>query len=456
METLPENEPESKPGQTEPGQTEAETEAARWRPWKPWETQRPLAGGGTAWVVNWHELQPGGGRIWKRRQFKDRAKLDKWFKREKTRRTRLYELSHRSEQRGDAVSWWVRIAPPDRSAIMRAVELMRVKGGRLDGMVEAVELYAATHLTGAKLTLAEVVNEHLERLAKIKRPGTVIDRRSRLNTFVAAYGDTLAAAITPATVEDWVLSTNRQPLQAARRRAVNALFTFAARRGYVPENPVARVEKIASRSPDEVAVFSPGEVEAVLRAAQKVEPRMVPFFALGFFAGLRPQNELGKLDFANVNLEPGGKIKVVRSTSKTDRTRYVPIQPNLRAWLRSVPAARRTGPVPYSRRAFRRVLDAARVDRKGRPVDFTVEKGKPVFKAGKEGVAVKWSADVMRHTFCTYRQAVIRNIHQLCEEAGNTPHVARAHYLEPKENAEAEAALFWSIKPTATTKASKA
>ena len=450
METLPKNETESK------ADSPAETEAARWRPWKPWETERPLAGGGVAWVVNWHELQPGGGRIWKRKQFRDRAKLDKWFKKEKTRRTRLYELAHRSEQRGDAVSWWVRIAPPDRSAIMRAVELMRVKGGRLDGMVEAVELYADTHLTGAKLTLREVVDAHLERLAKTKRPGTVTDRRSRLNTFVEAYGDTLAAAITPATVEDWVLSTNRQPLQAARRRAVNALFAFAVRRGYIHENPVARVEKIASRSPDEVAVLSPGEVEAVLRAAQKVEPSMVPFFALGFFAGLRPQNELRKLDFGNANMEPGGKIKVVRSTSKTDRTRYVPMSSNLRAWLRSVQAESRTGAVPYSRRAFRRVLDAARVDKKGRPVDFTVEKGKPVFKAGKEGVAVTWSADVMRHTFCTNRQAIIRNIHQLCEEAGNTPHVARAHYLEPKEGAEATAKEFWAIVPTSGKKASKA
>lgn len=441
METLSENEQESKP-------ESPENDSVRWKPWEPWTTERPLAGGGTALVVNWHELKPGGGRTYRRKQFSDRAKLDKWFKKEKTRRSRLYELSHRSEQRGDAVAWWVRISPPERASIMRAVELMRLKGGRLDGMVEAVELYAATHLTGAKLTVAEVVKEYLERLEKTKKPATVTDRRWRLSTFEETYGESLAAAMTAATVEDWVLSAPTRHAQATRRRAVNALFVFAKRRGYVHDNPMERVEKIQTRSPDEVAVFSPGEVEAVLRAAQKVEPGMVPFFALGFFAGLRPQNELRRLDFANVNMEPDGKIKVVRSTSKTDRTRYVPIQPNLRAWLRSVPAESRTGAVPYSRRAFRRVLDAARVDKKGEPVDFTVEKGKPVFKPGKEGVAVTWSADVMRHTFCTNRQAIIRNIHQLCEEAGNTPHVARAHYLEPKEGAEAEAEKFWNIKPT--------
>ena len=432
MTALPEKQRESKPARNPSG-------------WNPWVTERPLAGGGSAWVVNWHELKPGGGRTFKRRQFSDRAALHDWLKTEKTRRNRNAELARRSEQRGDAVAWWVRLSPPDRAALMRAVEAMLEAGGRLDGMVEAVRLYSQAHLTGAKKTVAEVVAEHLARLEKTKRHLTVVDRRSRLLTFGRQYGNTLAATVTPAEVEDWVLSANTQPSRAARRRAVNALFAFAVRRGYLSENPVARVEKIASRSPDSVAVLSPGEVEAVLRAAQKLEPRMVPFFAIGIFAGLRPQNELRRLDWSNVNLEPGGKIKVVRSTSKTDRTRYVPIADNLRTWLRAVPAAERTGAIPYSRRAVRRVLKAARVDAKGRPVGFGVEAGKIVYKEAAKPRAVRWSHDVMRHTFCTFRQALIQNIHQLCEEAGNTPHVARAHYLEPRES-DAEVQAFWSIR----------
>ena len=444
METLSENEQESKP-------ESPENDSVRWKPWEPWTTERPLAGGGTALVVNWHELKPGGGRTYRRKQFSDRAKLDKWFKKEKTRRSRLYELSHSSEQRGDAVAWWVRISPPERASIMRAVELMRLKGGRLDGMVEAVELYAATHLTGAKLTVAEVVKEYLERLEKTKKPATVTDRRWRLSTFEETYGESLAAAMTAATVEDWVLSAPTRHAQATRRRAVNALFVFAKRRGYVHDNPMERVEKIQTRSPDEVAVFSPGEVEAVLRAAQKLEPRMVPFFAVGIFAGLRPQNELRRLDWDNINLEPGGKIKVVRSTAKTSRTRYVPVSDNLRAWLRAVPRAEREGTVPYSRRAFRYVMDVARVDAKGRPVGFNMEAEKVVYKKASKPRTVRWCADIMRHTFCTYRQALIQNINQLCEEAGNTPHVARAHYLEPRES-EAEVQAFWRIGPKAEKK----
>ena len=435
MTALPEKQHESKPERNPSG-------------WKPWVTERPLASGGAAWVVNWHELQPGGGRKLKRKQFADLAELHAWRKTEKTRRNRHAELAHRSEQRGDAVAWWVRILPGERAAIMKAVEAMRDAGGRLDGMPEAVRLYCMAHLTGAKKTVKEIVDEHLERLEKTKRPATVADRRWRLSTLAEKHGKTLAATLTPAELEDWVLSIDKQPSQAARRRAVNALFAFAVRRGYLSTNPVARVERFAARSPDEVAVFAPGEAEAVLRAAQIVEPSMVPFFAIGIFAGLRPQNELRRLDWGNVNLDPGGKIKVVRSTAKTDRTRYVPIADNLRAWLRAVPMAEREGAIPYSRRSFRRVLDAARVDGKGRPVGFTVEAGKIVYKKASKPRAVTWSADIMRHTFCTYRQALIQNINQLCEEAGNTPSVARAHYLEPQESAE-EVKEFWSIGPKA-------
>ncbi len=414
--------------------------------WNPWITERPLASGGTAWVVNWKEPKPGGGRTFNRKQFQDRFKMDEWLANEKTRRNREATLARQAERRGDAVAWWVRLSPPERAAIMGAVEAMRTAGGRLEGMVEAVSLYSMAHLTGARKTVSEIVTEHLERLEKTKRPATVADRRWRLSTLVEQHGDTLAATMTTAEIEDWVLSARTNPAQAARRRAVNALFTFATRRGYIKENPVARVERLASHSPDEVAVLTPGEAEAVLRSAQRLEPGMVPFFAIGIFAGLRPQNELRGLDWSNINLEPGGKIKVVRSTAKTARTRYVPVSDNLRAWLRAVPRAERSGAVFYSRRCFRRVLDAARVDGKGLPIDFTVEGGKITYKKAAKSRPVRWSADIMRHTFCTYRQALIQNIHQLCEEAGNTPHVARAHYLEPRESA-AEVQAFWSIMP---------
>lgn len=419
--------------------------------WSYWIAARPLALGGEAQVVHWWEWEKSknGKRVrkHKRKQFSDEAALDVWLKTERTRRERETTLIRRNERGGGNVVSLVGMTPTERAAVAQALAAIRAAGGKVELVAQAAESFAATHLTGAKMTVSEIVSKHLESIALTKRPPTVTDRRFRLSTLVEEYGDTLAAVMTAPMIEDWVLSIPKPPSQSARRRAANALFTFAVRRGYVPSNPVAHVEKIGTTSPDAVDVFTPSEAEAVLRAAQLLEPRMVAFFAIGLFAGLRPQNEIKNLNWNNINLEDDGKIKVVRSTAKTRRTRYVPISENLRAWLKSLPKAERTGSVHYSRRAFRRVMDAAMLDKSGKPVPFTVEDGKPIFDKKAKNKPVLWTADVMRHSFCTYRMAIIRNIHQLCEEAGNTPHVARAHYLEPKAGAEAEAKLYWAIMP---------
>ena len=103
METLSEKEQESKPERNPSG-------------WLPWVTERPLASGGVAWVLNWHEPKPGGGRTLKRKQFADRGELDAWQTEEKTRRNRNATFARQSERRGDSVGWWVpsppRTAPP--------------------------------------------------------------------------------------------------------------------------------------------------------------------------------------------------------------------------------------------------------------------------------------------------------------------------------------------------------
>ena len=46
-----------------------------------------------------------------------------------------------------------------------------------------------------------------------------------------------------------------------------------------------------------------------------------------------------------------------------------------------------------------------------------------------------------------------QNINQLCEEMGNTPHIARTHYLDPPD--EETAAEFWAITPASVTESKK-
>ncbi len=395
--------------------------------WRPWATERPLASGGAAWVCNWHEPKTGGGRRFKRKQFATRAELDTWVDAKQDERIQKAEDAAKEHKRGDTVVTLARLSPAERAAVAQAIEAIRTAGGRVEAVAEAARLFADTRLSGAKKTVEEIANEHLEAVAQRRRPATYRDRRQFLKTFVEQRGKSLAATITPAEVERWVFAIDKPPSQAARRRAVNALFSFAVKRGYLKENPVATVERIASHPADAIRIFTPKDAKELLTRARRMEPRLLPYLSIGLFAGLRPDNELRNLDWANVRLDTK-LITVTRSTSKTSRVRHVPIQPNLAAWLRAVPKTERTGRIYYYRRALRRVL------------------GREQRKDAESMKRLPWAQDIMRHSYASYRQASIKNINQLVEEMGNTPHVARAHYLNPPP--EATAKEFWSIKPT--------
>jgi predicted ArsR family transcriptional regulator len=58
---------------------------------------------------------------------------------------------------------------------------------------------------------------------------------------------------------------------------------------------------------------------------------------------------------------------------------------------------------------------------------------------------MKWSANVLHHSFGSYRLAQIKNAAQVAEEMGNSPQVVRTHYqnlVRPEAVAD-----YWQITP---------
>ena len=434
-------------------------EAAGWNPRI--AARDNTAEGSTAWRADWWEKdtrengeRSKSGYIHRTKQFPTRPELVKWVEAEQRTRANQRKMTKRSEKRGDSVVTLSRLSPAERAAIAQAIETIRKAGGRVEALADAAESFASIQLTGAKKTVAEIVAEHIALLEKTARPATVRDRRWNLESFVARYSGELAGAITPTMIDDWTMELPNQPTQAARWRAVRALFNYAVKRGYMDEPPTKRATAIASQIPDEISVLSPAEAQEIMRRALQMEPRLVPYLAIGIFAGLRPENELGRLDWSNINLKPKSrKIIVEGKHAKRRKKRAVPISDNLAAWLETVPEAERTGKIYYYRRALRRVLGQEQKARAKRRAEVVARaekrKGRKYFgpmPAAKPEIEVmRWGQDIMRHSYASYRQAMIQNINQLCEEMGNTPHIARAHYLDPPD-AE-EAAKFWAITP---------
>jgi integrase len=158
-------------------------------------------------------------------------------------------------------------------------------------------------------------------------------------------------------------------------------------------------------------------VEEARRLIASASPDMLPYWAIGLFAGLRP-SEIRVLQWPSLQFKQ--KLIVLRSP-KTGRKRFVKMQPNLIRWL-----------WPY------RKLNGSVVA----PVNF-----KKQSRADKAtaGLTQRWTPDVMRHSFASYWMAKFKNLHALAEETGNSPKVVIDHYKEGVSEGDAKA--FWEIAP---------
>ena len=423
--------------------------------WKPRIAERLLPSGNTAWQADWWEpKQNGKGYSHRKKQYPTRAELDTWLAGEHKRRAdaritkqREDALLRESEKRGDNVVTLANLSPVQRAALAKAIETIRAAGGRVEAVADAAEVYRQTHLTGAKKKIWRIAGEHLRAVRQRRRPATYADRRRNLAPLVAEHGRKLAATFTPAQAEDWIFAANTESMTAARRRAAHAVFEFATRRGYIERNPVATVERIETPARDEVCILTAADAAELMDRAEKHAPALVPYLAIGLFAGLRPMNELRGLDWRDIDLAVCN-ITVRRASSKNNRARLVPISPNLRAWLATVPPSRRTGSIYYSRRwrdwiagkeprQDRRVAQPGKIKRKAKA------DGK---KTRMEFEPIPWGQDILRHTRTSYRLAQTKNAPLVAEEGGHTLAIMKLHYAN-RTLADAEVEKFWGIVP---------
>lgn len=149
------------------------------------------------------------------------------------------------------------------------------------------------------------------------------------------------------------------------------------------------------------------------------EGRMVPYFALCLFCGIRPdieKGEIGRLKPSQIDTS-AGLIHLRSTDTKTRKPRIIKIQPNLIAWLRAYPLE--THPIKAVN--FRKLLLKIRKD-------------------------WKLAHDVLRHTFCSMLVATHRSVGDAALQAGNSENILWSNYLNLVSKSEADA--FWDIRPS--------
>jgi integrase len=267
--------------------------------------------------------------------------------------------------------------------------------------------------------------EHEREQDQISESHLVFLKRD-LNRFVRHFPQTTVAELTSERLINY-LNLGKPSLKTYnnRRGIVSTFLKFSFQRGWISENPIAKVpHHRIRRKRGAIATLSAVKAAELMAAVESLEGgRFVPFFALCLFAGIRPclrTGEILRLKPEDVNLETGF-IFVSADVSKVREPRKVTIQPNLAAWLKAYPPTDERLIVPKNLQHVR-----ARV-------------------AKAHGL----SHDIMRHTFISMFVAKFRSIGEAAIQAGNSEAIVRKHYLDMKSQAEAEA--FFGIMPKATT-----
>jgi integrase len=373
----------------------------------------------------WPKIRPAGrgflvdsGRAFSPRRRKivaDAATADKladeWREERKdAAATVTFEATHR------AVSL-SKLTDRQRADVIHALDTLGDRG-TLAGAVDFFLKHAAPEN-------ARSVDESIaELLAAVqaagRRPRTVAEMKWRLEAFGEKFGKIPVATVTPRDVETYIAERTAKASPVTRdneRRGLFRLFAFAVRRHYAERNPIAALERTTADAAGSPEIHTPAEVGKVLAAAAKHAPRMLPYFALGYFAGLRPENELRGLRWNDIDFA-AGLIHVRPETAKKRRERYVDLAANLTAWL--APHRTDAGQLFFSRRAFHKVRDESKV---------------------------KWTPDVMRHTFATMHFAAHNDAPKTAAQLGHSgsPAVLFNHYrrlIRPEVAAE-----FWKIMP---------
>lgn len=277
-------------------------------------------------------------------------------------------------------------------------------------------------------TAAELVDE----LLKIKEADGASERylsdlRSRLTQFSDTFDGKPIAEITSPQIDEWLRSlsdkdTGKRLSPVTRnnfRRVLIVAFNFAKENGYCVGNPAGRSAK-AKVIETAVGILT---VDQAARLLESAPADLVPYIAIGAFAGLR-RAELERLDWKEVDLQ-SGLIEVTASKAKSARRRFVKIQPNLAKWLQ--PYAQLSGNTTPPN--YRELLDAAR-----------------------ETAAIhEWPQNALRHSFASYHLARFNNAAALALELGHTnSNLVFQHYRQLVKPKQAE--RYWKVVPAGVGK----
>lgn len=271
-----------------------------------------------------------------------------------------------------------------------------------------------------------IILEELLTAMRAKKAGSrwVDDLHSRLDRFAKEFPVPLADLRT-ADLSGWLTRLKLGDRSWNNNRtALIALVKFARAARYVPAewDELARIEPVKIEKGEE-ELYTPEEMRALVFTAEKFYEQHLPTLCIMGFAGCRHcelQDAGEVLDWRDVYLDTA-RIRIRDGVAKSNTgRRYVPMQPNLVAWLK--PYVKPRGPVCVVHNLTNALARIAR-------------------KSG-----IRWKQNALRNSFISYRCAVTENIAKVAGEAGNSVREIDDSYRQ--ETPREIALSWWQIWPT--------
>jgi integrase len=284
-------------------------------------------------------------------------------------------------------------------------------------LAEATDFYCK-HLNAVQRSCT--VNEWIRLFIESKRGDGASkpylkDLRYRLKRFGEDFGNQVITTITNAQCIHWLQSLpHASGSRNAFRRVLKNFFNHAVTEGYCSHNPMTKTTK-AKETDEPVEILKPEQLQSLLNNASS---EIIPFLAIGAFAGLRTAERL-RLDWSEIHLDRNF-IEVRASKSKTARRRLVTILPNLRTWLE--PRLQAEGKII--------------------PSGLSAKMEAACKAAGID----PWPHNGLRHSYASYHIAQFKDAAALALQMGHTTtDMLFDHYREVVSPQDAE--KYWNIIP---------
>lgn len=240
------------------------------------------------------------------------------------------------------------------------------------------------------ITMDAALDRFLAARSVSARPVTLRAYRGAVERLERVTGSIQVQSVTPGHVEAFLAGKTPGTRNTALRQLA-AFFHWCQAEDLIKTAPTDRTAKARPPEPPR-GVLTPAEARSLMNAAVKLAPALVPYLALGLFAGIRP-GELERLPPGKIGRE---FIMLDGAMTKGANARSIRIRPNLRAWLKAY------SPPP------------------GRPVaPFNGKNRRSAMKRVIVEAGIVWKHDCMRHSYATYAYELTHDAALVASEMGH-------------------------------------